>query len=324
MKLTELLVLNEASLPFESLEDCNKNIDSIFDILHEARLGNLSFCRVDGFEGNWGELNYANEFEFGRWLNEISDQDKVRQVKSVLTSVKCPLRTPADSHDASEFENMIFVLESDSSLELMGLGYAHLLDKYSFSFASGKVWLDDVIPIVKMTEADGNSSIEESVAVNNIASKEQLLVYLKELEKSRKESRDFLSNLVTKDNEYFPNLLFTESALKAFRASTMQSDDFQRVVDVLEKLDKAIVCSANLAELSEQSGLSITGESSSTMSNRVLVRMRTFKHPDKGKLVFEDHVKNFPNAKRMHIWTDYHSNKICIGYFGTHLKTSNS
>ena len=321
--MTEQVVVNEASLPFKTLDDCNRNIENIFNILHEARLGNLSFCRTDGYEGDWGRLNYADGFEFGFWLSNIDDNEKIRQVKSVLANVRCPLRSLSNTQDGLDFKNISFYLDSDDSFELYGLGYAHEVNKYSFSFASDDIWISDTISIMKMYEKDGNANIEE-VTVKNIASMRQLVCYLKELEQSRKDNKDFLCELDTKDNEYFPNLLFTESVLKSFRSASLQTVDFFRVIDVLGKLDKAILTSVNISELSENSGLSITGESTTTMGNRVLVRMRTFKHPENGKQVFEDHVKNFPNAKRMHILADFDNKKVCIGYFGPHLKTSNS
>jgi hypothetical protein len=58
------------------------------------------------------------------------------------------------------------------------------------------------------------------------------------------------------------------------------------------------------------------------MGNQKYARQREFKHPILGKMLFEQHVKNFPDAKRMHIVADYNSNKVSIGYFGSHLPTA--
>ena len=75
-------------------------------------------------------------------------------------------------------------------------------------------------------------------------------------------------------------------------------------------------------QLKEISELNISGESGSTMNNKKLKKLRTFVHPDLGKTVFEQHVKNFPNSKRMHILSDFSSKKIAVGYFGCHLPTA--
>ena len=85
------VVLNEASLPFESIEDCENNITSFFDLLHEAKNNNVQFSRADDLEGSWNHLNYANGFNFDRWLNSINDRYRQRQIKSVISDLKCPL-----------------------------------------------------------------------------------------------------------------------------------------------------------------------------------------------------------------------------------------
>ena len=54
------VVLNEASLPFESLEECENKIISFFDLLHEAKSNNVQFSRADELDGSWIHLNYAN------------------------------------------------------------------------------------------------------------------------------------------------------------------------------------------------------------------------------------------------------------------------
>ncbi|MFT6084674.1 MAG: hypothetical protein ACJA1M_001575, partial [Alphaproteobacteria bacterium] len=77
----------------------------------------------------------------------------------------------------------------------------------------------------------------------------------------------------------------------------------------------------NIDDLNNQSELDISKESTATMSTLKHVRRRTFKHPDLGDKIFEDHVKGFANNKRMHILPDYIKHTISIGYFGRHLST---
>lgn len=73
--------------------------------------------------------------------------------------------------------------------------------------------------------------------------------------------------------------------------------------------------------LAKNSELTITGESVETMRAKKHARKRQFKHPVLGQTLFEEHVKKFPNGKRMHILADYKNHTICIGYFGSHLST---
>ena len=50
------------------------------------------------------------------------------------------------------------------------------------------------------------------------------------------------------------------------------------------------------------------------------MRQRVFIHPSLGKVLFEQHVKNFEGGKRMHIIADFTGKKIAMGYSGTHHK----
>lgn len=317
------MVINEASLPFASLEDCIKNLDCFFDILHEAKLENISFSRADGYEGSWGTLNYANGFEFGLWLNEIADIERTRQIKSVLSNVSCPLINIEDLQLGELPKAVIFHLASDENIELEGIGYAHLTNTYGLSFPSSSEWMHDSISAIKIWDEGGGTKTEK-IAVPNVASKEQLHIYIKELQSKRKENTDYFDSLSTSCNPDFPNLLFTESVLKSLKSSSTQPKDFTKIIEVLESLNNAIVSSRNIKELAMNSSLSISGESSATMENRSLARLRTFKHPSGEKLVFEEHVKNFTDGKRLHILCDYDQKTVCIGYFGSHLKTSKS
>ena len=56
------------------------------------------------------------------------------------------------------------------------------------------------------------------------------------------------------------------------------------------------------------------------MEKRKYMRQRVFIHPSLGKVLFEQHVKNFEGGKRMHIIADFTGKKIAMGYSGTHHK----
>lgn len=50
--MSESLILNEASLPFFSVDDCEENLAVFFEILHSANLKGITFYRADGLEGD--------------------------------------------------------------------------------------------------------------------------------------------------------------------------------------------------------------------------------------------------------------------------------
>jgi hypothetical protein len=319
----DAMVLNEASLPFKSSRDCEQNIQSFFELLHNAKLHNIQFTRVDDSESCWAHLHYADDFAFGHWLNRIEDKERQRQVKSVLSSVKCPLQDINDNKQKQNVQNTLFLLAQDQDTEVLGLGFASLNDSHGISFASDKCWEQEYIPILKLWDESGEECRQE-LNVPNIASLVQLQPFIEDFKSQRQQNKSYLEGLEIENNQDFNNLIFTETALKSLRSSSIQPLDFRKAIAVFQKLNDAVTDSENLVDLVESSGLEISGESESTMKNSTLVRLRTFKHPFEGAKVFEVHVKNFTKGKRMHILADYELNKICIGYFGKHLKTSNS
>lgn len=312
--MSECLILNDASLPFASQEDCKINLNSFFEVLHKANSYHVNFYRADNCEGDWNSLIYADGFDIGRWINDIQDQDRMRLVKSVLSNVKCPLIT------TENLENLLFVLSADKDIEVQALGVASIKKSYAISVASHSNWMQNSIGIIRLSN-DGENYEEEEVNVSNICSLDHLNATLNKFKDKKQLNKDYLCGLTTQGNIDFPNIIFCDGALKNLRANSITSTDFNRIIDVLEKLNRAIITSRNRDDLKSKSGLNISKESSETMNVPKHARRRKFKHPNLGDIIFEDHVKNFPGAKRMHILADYTNNTICIGYFGRHLST---
>lgn len=314
------IVLNEASLPFDSLDDCEKNITSFFDLLHEAKNKNIQLSRADSLEGSWNHLNYANGFNFDKWLNSIEDRDRQRQIKSVISNLKCPLMNLVPNKSGVDVTQVLFYHESNRETEVFGLAFAHLNQSHSLSAPSKNWWLQNSVSLIKGWY-ENKTFLEEKVDVPNVSSSQQLTAFVDQFNKIRQENKSFLANLKVQNNDDFPNLLFTEKFLKSVRSTSLLPIDFRRLISVLTSLNSAIIKSENLQDLSNNSSLTITNESDTTMRNDVLAKQREFKHPTLGKKTFEPHIKNFVNGKRMHILPDYTEKKLCIGYFGNHLKT---
>lgn len=314
------VVLNEASLPFLSVEDCTNNLDVFFDILHRTIPLVIDFSRVDEIEGSWNSLYYAEGFNFNQWLNGITDIERLRQIQSVLSKVECPLKNINENGRNETASEIQFTLTSESNIEVVGLGFASLNDSTGLSFASQPHWMENSISITKSWDEDG-SVVEQVVNVPNICTIEQVNDFLAVLEVEIQSSRSYFDDFKTSNNQAFPNLLFTESVIKVFKSSSLSTLDHQRILGVLTKLNEAILISNNLEELSSNASLRMSGESAQTMRNKRLSRLRRFKHPQLGNTIFEVHIKSFLDYKRMHILSDYNEKKICIGYFGRHLKT---
>jgi len=317
--MSEYFVLNEASIPFFSVTDCKNNLDVSFKILHEASLNGVNFFRADGLEGEWNSFIYADGFDLGRWINEIEDKDQSRIVKSVISKVKCPL-VSIENNTENLINNSLFVLLADKDIEVKGLGVASVMSVHGFSFASHAYWTVDPVTIVRQWDQGGIVQ-ENIVDVPNVYSLAQLHIVLDKIRAEKETNRNYFYNIVAVGSVEYPQLVFCESAINDLRSSSVTSRDFPKIIDVLKKLDRAIFESNNIEELVRNSELNITRESIETMQNPKLSRKKLFKHPSLGKVSFTEHVKNFPDGKRMYIFADYAENSICIGYFGRHLPT---
>ncbi len=312
------LIINEASLPFSSSDECISKLKLFFEIIHLADLEGICFNQVDEQHGNWNALHYADDFIFAEWINQL-DRDSSNLVTNVLSKVNCPLIELGD--DLREaIGGLLFTLSCNRDIEVSSLGVASNLDSHALSFPSHENWLPNPIPIIKNWD-ENNEWKEELIDVPNIASLEHLKVYITKLTKERQKNKTYFRSLNVQDKNDFPNIIYFESALKNFFSSSVSINDFGKIINALKNLDSAIMNSNNLEALKQNSTLRISGESKATMEKRKFARQREFKHPHLGKTLFVQHVKNFEGNKRMHILADFTSKKISIGYFGNHLPT---
>lgn len=318
--MSNRLIINDASLPFSSDIECNNKLESFFKIIHHADSAGISFNQADERHGNWNALNYAEGFIFGEWINRI-DKTSSLIVKNVISKVDCPL-IEFEENIRDTLGSIIFMLSSDRSIEVTSLGLASIIDLHAVSFPSHNKWVSNPIPIVRQWE-ENNEWQEQLIDVPNISSLDHLKSFIAELDNKRQQNKNYLKDLTLQDNADFPNIIFCNSALKNIKSPSVTIDDFRKIIEVLRNLNNAILISNDIEELKSNSKLTISGESNPTMNNPKYARQREFRHPTLGKMIFEQHVKNFPDAKRMHILADYIGNTVYIGYFGSHLSTVN-
>lgn len=265
-------------------------------------------------ETKWSNLNFCTDFQFGKWLNLIDDQLLRNLIKSTISRIKCPI---VEGYTEIN-DNSIFSLLPDETIEVLGLGFSCLKNGYCLSFASSSTWEKNKIKISHHHTLDGTYKIENLVA-SNLFSLECVNTLIEENLNHRQNEKDYLQDLTLRNNLDFLNLIFCQSALKNLKSTALTGHDISRVIDILNKLNSAILISDNMRDLATNSSLTISGESTSTMQMPKLARRRNFRHPILGIIPFEYHVKNLPNNKRMHILADFNIKKICVGYFGNHL-----
>ncbi len=312
------LIINDASLPFDSCDECIRELGIFFKIIHLASSEGISFKRADEKHSKWNGLNYADGFIFAEWLNQL-DSDDSKRVKNILGKMDCPI-VEIECSLRKTLNGIMYSLSCDRNIEVSSLGIAYNVNSHALSFSSHINWLSNTISIVKSWD-ENNEWKDEFIEVPNISSLEHIRVYIAELTNKRQKNKDYLKSLVTHNNKDFPNIIFCRSALKNFLSQSVTVNDYTRIIEVLGILDKAIVNCTDMTSLKNESHLDISGESKQTMANSKYARQRKFKHPDLGEKTFEQHVKNFNGGKRMHILPDFNSKNIAIGYFGNHLQT---
>jgi hypothetical protein len=291
-------------------------------MLNHADRSGLQFFVTDWTDRGWRSLNYAPGFEFGKWLDSIPSINHKLLVKSVLSNVECRSFIPEHGDIKNLLDGIIYFLSNDRNISVDGLGVAFLASGRGISFPSHFRWQTDVVKITKYWHENGVDN-EIDLDVSNIFLLNEIEKYILEIKKETQSNREYFNSISIRDNPHFPNLIFCESALEDLRSSLVTANDFPRVIDALNKLNSGISGSSCQNDLIINTGLDISGESAETMRTPKHARKRIFDHPDAGRIIFESHVKNFPDFKRMHIYPDYANSNICIGYFGKHLSTVN-
>ena len=314
--MTQHFVFNEASIPFVDADKFNSNLMTFFMIAHKSNSEGVLCYHSQKIE-KINLLNFFDGFNIENWVNCIENNDHSLLVKLVLSKFKF-LPIPNEHADTKS----IFSHSTDYSIEVHGLGIASKIGTYGLSCASNLLWESDSVSILREWDEEGVTK-KLILDVDNIYSLTTVDEAIADIKNIRQSNIVYLRDLKIEENVDFLNIVFCESALKDFRSTSVTSDDFIRIIEVLNRLNMAITKSVNLDQLINNSGLDISLESTETMNCGKHARKRKFKHPTLGIKVFEAHIKNFSGGKRMHILADYAGKKISIGYFGLHLSTVN-
>jgi len=316
-------VFNDASLPFASIENCEKSIPNFFLILRKAIKNEVQVIRTNNTIGNnWYKFHYADDFSLSQWVEQQKDKDYKRHIRSIMDKTECPLVSSEDFEVLSALENSDFELPGEKPKDVSSLGAAFLLKTSAVSFCSSPQWDSIVIDIVHLY-LDGASSriIREDCSADNVSQLDHLTSFLDRIKKERRDSREYLKSIKVKGNKDFPNLIFCPSTIKIFNHLEVSSFLLEKINYALDKLNSAITQANSDFDLIDMTGLNISGESDSTKQNKKLIKYRKFKLPNGEFRIFDLHVKNFPNYQRLYFLPDYDNHRIFIGYFGKHLPT---
>lgn len=276
--------------------------------------------RVDEAVGNnWYRFSYANNFSLSQWVNNLTDLDFKRSLKTIMDKTYCPIIFPDEKEQLEAFDLSSFELIVDNT-SVPAIGSAFLLDMPVVSFLSMPHWYESPI-LVRHDYIDGESdSIQQKTCeVENISQLANLESLLVKLQAERQASKTYLKELVQFDNDDYPDLIFCTNVLDAFKYMGISNKLLSKIIDVLSCLNQVINTASSTTEIIETLSLTISGESDSTKNNSKLIKYRKFKLPDGRFFTFDLHVKNFPESQRLYFHPDFLHKNIYIGHFGKHL-----
>ena len=123
----------------------------------------------------------------------------------------------------------------------------------------------------------------------------------------------------------YPSLVFAESV--AYNISQLKDESLSVIIGGLERLEDISFkwnqgAITDLIPALNQFGKNYSGESESTRKNEQLMKLRDFDFGgDRGVIRCEKHLK-LSKYLRIHVYSDYNTRNICIGYAGPHLPTA--
>lgn len=317
----EYLILNEESIPFKSIEDCNTHLTEFFNILIDAFRHNMKTVRVsETFNSGWFNLEIAEEYYVRDWIKSQKNDPGIR-IKTIIDKTESPQIPISEIEANGNAQLSDFSLYNHKEIKTPSLGAAALLDQVAISFRSSNYWDCSEIELVKII-LNKEGEIEESLChVKNAAQLSHWKDHLSLIKAERKESCRKGNELWKQKNIEFENLIFCKSTEKKFKQLNINKASYGKLWDNLKKLNNIVCECRNDDELKEKTKLNFSDESESVKNNMKLNRFRMFLLPDGSRKFFGLHIKNFPFAMRMHFYPDYVNHKIYIGYFGKHLPT---
>lgn len=317
----DYLILNEESLPFATREHCDASLPVFFQILNSAFDNRITAVRVsDAFEKGWYALMMADQYSLRHWI-ENQEQEYNRKIKILISKTETP-HIPFDNiHTAEVMSLSDFYLEIDRSINTPSLGAAFLIQQPGFSFLSADHWNHEKIDLIHETIDEQLVLKSKTCKVQNIATVPHWDIWLKELERQRKENCRNGATLWANRHLEFPHLIFCGSTDKQIQNLSVNNATFSRLWDNLRLLNNGIQSSSSDQSLAQVTGLTIHDESDSVKNNPRLRKHRMFTLPEGSRAFFGPHITNFPAAFRLHVLPDYNEKIIYIGYFGKHLPT---
>lgn len=300
--------MNEIYFNHSALEGIENEQVSVY--LNELLLL-AGLVRDNNYELRFSDKLWDLALKRNKLSNYMYDMNKSDEVKPFLIAAM----SSGPYYNEVEVEerlNIVPTIQSGTSPER--ILYRCLNDSHSLILS-----LDNE-PLLVENKYEIHSN-KQSIEVKNIIGETPLLDYFRS-EISFKTIDEVFGRL----EELKPEIIILESAKKSAKLHNFYGNYihvFNTLVALADiefaLLGEGVNDELRKKEFYKQSGFEISGESSKTMQKTTCVRQREYLVPEKGKKIFEWHIK-IGTKTRIHYYLDLESRKVYIGHCGKHLK----
>jgi hypothetical protein len=253
-----------------------------------------------------------------QWRNDLAVNRDERILFSSMTAKSPHLDGVLDEVAETAELAEVFI----SGLQSAGLLATLLIDAIAVSWASHETWNTHLLMAqLRQLSIDGEL-IQNDVQIRHASVPEHWAHHRAWIEQEQMASVSDGEDLWAKSPELFPYLEFCGKSETQIRALTGSEKHFAWVVRCLTLAN--VQCSRWTVGPFPHFLLPgpATGESISVHNNRELRDLRVFRMLSGQWQMFEHHMKNNSENKRIHYLADHARRRLCIAYVGDHLPTA--
>ena len=319
------IVLNHHSLPFDNIVDANNGLLLFFHILKVCRSAGLKILLVDDDQDKTlMRLELSKGYFVSNWFSNANNNPLMKDWCGFLRllETKQPIFEKVDIEAVCDNIEVGLLGEKSGKQVLLAAFY---LKTFLTSFSTLEHWLEAHIRVWVLDVSKEIENKEDSLL--NLFDKNSLEVHKDELLRRRNELISSAKDIWVNRRELFPSITLQPNQI----GTSLQN--WSARMDVLLKARNALnvleeFCSKwkigiyadyrhkHLIEL----GLAaeISGESTSVSNNPNKKRERMFWLDDGREVYCENHVK-LPDGYRLHFYPDADKKHIFVTYLGPHL-----
>lgn len=324
--MTDCLIFNHHSLPFDQRDQAAQAIPDFLKICIEAKNAGMSTILVDeAMDKSWFRVELAQGHFWKDWYDQHKSgeaRDAVRAFRSIAT--QSPFFNSDDIQDGVELFDVS--LNGDSSFSAVRSAAWH--DSPLVSFETRAPWdgsplRASVSRMDPLTEQISEVN-EELINFHNLSVLTSLLPVILEERRSRLQSA---REVLLRFEEFYPKVKLCGKAESQLNRWSASSTILEQIKQALQFLNQFAVAwgigdvSHYSADILRDRGLpfQVSGESATVRSNPALRKEREFWIPAGVKEYFEHHIK-MSDGYRLHFFPDSETKNVYVGYIGPHLR----